>query len=103
MFSNDNEMKVHGWFRRNLKKRYPNAFVFKPQGGAYGKKGTHDFIFCIDGLFFSVEVKMPGNVMSPMQTKTKRDVLKAGGFSDCLVGRDETIFDKIDHWILNRK
>ena len=89
---------IHPWFTRELLRRYPKAYVYKPQGGAYGKKGAHDFIFCIDGKFFTVEAKVVSNTMSPMQLSTQRNVQGAGGFSECLTGKDETIFERIEKW-----
>ena len=99
-FGKLNETKhVHPWFKRELLKRYPNAYVYKPPSGAYGKKGAHDFMFCIEGLFFTVEAKVPGNVMTPKQCETQMDVITAGGFSECLVGKDLGIFELISNHI----
>lgn len=95
-FGKLNETKhVHPWFKRELLKRYPNVYVYKPPSGAYGKKGAHDFMFCIDGLFFTVEAKVPPNTMTPKQVETQCDVCKAGGFSEQLDGKDFEIFDRI--------
>jgi hypothetical protein len=100
VFGQLNETKhVHPWFKRELLKRYPDAYIYKPPAGAYGKKGAHDFMFCIYGLFFTVEAKVPGNTMTPKQVETQCDVYKAGGFSEGLTGKDEEIFEKIKNHI----
>jgi hypothetical protein len=98
-FSAETEMKIHAWFKRELLKRYPKAYTFKPSGGPYGKKGTHDYIFCIDGLFFSVEIKKENGSVTALQEKTMRDVHAAGGFSAVLRGRSTVVFDLIAEWI----
>lgn len=93
---------VHPWFRKELERRYPNVYIYKPPSGAYGKKGAHDFIFCINGLFFSVEAKVPPNMMTLKQIETRDFVHAAGGFSTQLNGKDDGIFDQINEYIKER-
>ena len=102
-FGKIDEIKhIHPWFKRELLKRYPDAYVYKPPSGAYGKKGAHDFMFCIEGLFFTVEAKIEGNVMTPKQVETQCDVKTAKGFSECLTGKDPSIFTLIAEHIEER-
>jgi hypothetical protein len=90
---------VHPWFKKELLRRWPEAYIYKPPAGQYGRKGAHDFIFCIQGKFFSVEAKVEGNKMTPMQEKTMESIKAAGGMSLCLTGKDDTIFDRIESWL----
>jgi hypothetical protein len=90
---------VHPWFKKELLKRWPKAFVYKPPAGRYGRKGVHDFLLCIDGKFISVEAKLPDNEMTPMQVDIKVKIEEAGGLSLCLKGKDKSIFDRISEWL----
>lgn len=90
---------VHPWFKKELEKKWPSVYIFKPPAGQYGKKGAHDFLFCIQGKFFSVELKAPGGKMTPSQESTMGSVKAAGGFTDCVIGKDDMIFDRIESWL----
>lgn len=94
---------VHPWFKTRLKRHFPDVYIYKPPAGQFGKKGTHDFIFCIKGLFFSVEIKVGDNKMTPKQVETYDFVLQAGGFSACCTDKDESFFDQLKHHIANFK
>lgn len=91
---------VHPWFRKELEKRWPHVYIYKPPAGMYGRKGAHDFLFCIDGKFFSVELKAPKGVMTPAQKSTYKVVKEAGGFTECVAGKEDySVFDRIESWL----
>lgn len=90
---------IHPWFRKELTKRWPKVYIYKPPAGQYGKKGAHDFLFCIDGKFFSIEIKTEKGKMTPAQEHTLREVQSSGGYSGCCYGKDLTFFDRIESWL----
>ncbi len=42
-------------------------WLFKVHGGPFQKAGIPDLVGCVDGLFFALEVKMPGETPKPIQ------------------------------------
>lgn len=58
-----------------------NAYVFKPTTGGFGGSGHADRIVCIQGMFFSLEVKRPGKGPTPIQRGRMEEVERAGGFA----------------------
>jgi len=100
------ENKVKKWLIDKLKKVYPDIWIYKPPGGAYGKKGVPDIICCTHGLFISIEVKAtPTGVTSPMQLRQLDLIGEAGGIACTIKGKDEAKFEKlckvIDRNIIN--
>ena len=95
------EMAVHTWLREQMKKRYGKRQVYiKAPAGVYSsRRGISDFIFCVDGYFIAIEVKSPTGKITMIQQQFLDEVEEAGGRGLLLVGKDETIFDKIDNWI----
>lgn len=66
------------------------AWRFMPVQTGFGSV-AHDFILCIDGLFFSVETKKDAkSEMTALQKSTKSDIEFAGGVV-LLVYDDESI------------
>ncbi len=47
--------------------------------GPFQKAGIPDLLGCVEGLFFALEVKMPGEEPSDIQVKTMRDIRVEGG------------------------
>ena len=40
--------------------KLPLCYAFRVHGGPHQRKGTLDITGCIEGAFFSIEMKMPG-------------------------------------------
>lgn len=95
------EMAVHEWLKREMKKKYGEYQIYiKAPAGIYSsRKGISDFIYCVYGFFIAIEVKVEGNVPSMLQQKFLDDVTKAGGLGICLIGKDFSIFEKIDKFL----
>jgi len=113
------EMRVHTWLLSQIKKRYPKATVreisrkngthvevtdgsawsYKPPSGAYGKKGTPDFLFCINGCFIAIEVKRISGSMTKMQDIELQKISDAGGLAILLVGKNFEVFKHIDEFV----
>lgn len=87
------EGKVKDKVRREFAKAFPTAWRFMPVQMGMGAP-AHDFIYCIEGLFVSVETKVPGKHMTPRQEATAKAINDAGGmvFEVC---DDKTIAEAI--------
>lgn len=55
------------------------CWAYVTHGGPYQRSGIPDIVGCYKGRFFGVELKMPQKYPSPLQRKTIRDILAAGG------------------------
>lgn len=65
--------------------------IYKPSTGSYipsQSSGSPDIIAIIKGKYIGIEVKRPGNKMSPLQLAFKEKVENAGGIYWC--------FDSLD-------
>lgn len=60
-------------------KTVPRCFAWKEHGGMYGTAGIPDVIACIDGRFFTFEVKTDIGKPTKLQEATIRKILAAGG------------------------
>lgn len=54
-----------------------DIWIRKIHGGPYQRAGIPDLIGCLHGLFFAFEVKMPGEVATPLQLHTLREITRA--------------------------
>lgn len=75
------------WVKAQVKlvlKRFPTLHYYMPVAGAYGKSGTHDFIVCQQGLFWTIETKAGKNTTTDNQIDFAEDIRKAGGISLCI-------------------
>lgn len=76
------------WVKNQVKlilKRYkPDLHYYMPVAGTYGKSGTHDFIVCQQGMFWSIETKAGSNKPTDNQIDFAEDIRKAGGISLCV-------------------
>lgn len=78
------------------------AYVVKPTTMGYGKSGAADRVVCIDGMFWSIEVKRKGKEPTPIQLKRIEETRKAGGMAAWGTARKVT--GEIDEWLrLQRK
>lgn len=84
------EAAVKVWLERELRKEFGHSiWLYKAPGGRFGKKGVHDFICCILGLFVSIEVKANDRChMTKMQENTAIDIMTAKGIAVCIQGKD---------------
>lgn len=76
-------MTPEGWEKKDLDTFLDEigAYVVKPATGGYGASGHADRICCIQGMFFSCEVKREGKGPTVLQTRRMEEVEKAGGFA----------------------
>lgn len=75
------EAKFSSWLRRELAKAYPRTLVTNITGTGYGTDGVHDLLCCHHGCFVSMELKLEGKKLSPLQERYAVKVTEAGGFA----------------------
>lgn len=74
------EARLQRKIQNALKLKYGHRiFVFKIHGGPMMMAGLPDLIGCIRGLFFGIEVKMPGGIVSERQHHVHARIRRAGG------------------------
>lgn len=63
-----------------IKRAYPGCFGHKVHGGPFQRAGIPDLLYCIRGLYFALEVKVPGKgKLSQIQIDTLDLIQQAGG------------------------
>ena len=67
------------------------AWVFKVHGSPYQQVGVPDLLVGYEGRFYAMEVKQPGGVMSPVQTKVMEEIRASGAVAD----RVESVEDAV--------
>ena len=75
------------WVKKEVKailKKYPSLHFFMPPANMYGKSGTHDFIVCQQGLFWTIETKAGRNPPTDNQIDFAENISDAGGISLCI-------------------
>lgn len=89
--ANTPETKLQRKIRDRLKEEFPGIFLFKKHGGPHSPKGIPDFVGCFNGLFFGLEVKVPGreDTLTKYQSKSLKDIRAAGGVADMVTSPDQ--------------
>ena len=67
------------------------AFVFKVHGSGMMMAGLPDLIVCYRGLYLGLEVKMPGNKASKVQSRVHEKIQQAGGYAAVVYSVEEAI------------
>lgn len=60
-------------------RRQPRCWVRKTHGSAY-TAGVADLIGCLNGRFFAIEVKRPGEIPTVLQAHELHIIRQAGGY-----------------------
>lgn len=83
------EGKVKRWATEQLEKLLPEAVLFRPLGGAFGKAGEPDLHVTYGGCKGVIEAKATADdEPTPLQWKRLRDYSKAGALAMVLRGKD---------------
>ena len=64
-----------------LRETYPTIYVRKIAQGAYSHAGIPDLIGCLNGSFFSIEVKQDNGEVSKLQALEHTAIAKAKGLA----------------------
>lgn len=73
------ESRLQRRIQRRLKREFANLFIMKVHGNEFQRAGIPDLLLCLQGLFISLEVKMPKGRLSDVQKEVIREIKKAGG------------------------
>ena len=65
------------------------CFCWKEYIGLYSTAGIPDVIVCYKGLFYGLEVKMPGKYASDLQSATINKIQAAGGVAGVVYSWDD--------------
>ena len=84
-----------------LKKLGPNVvWHHKTFTAGFGKSGVGDYLLCLNGAFWNVEVKRPGKGPTPIQTRRMTEVRAAGGHA--VAGTAEVVIQALTDWLRAR-
>ena len=92
-------MKTPEGFEKDEIKKYLKsigAYFISPMTFGYGKSGGADIVACIDGTFWSIEVKREGKEPTALQNARIRAVQEAGGMTAW--GTAEKVLHHIRAW-----
>jgi hypothetical protein len=64
-----------------LSAAFPGIYITKIHVSEFTAAGTPDLLACIRGRFVALEVKMPGEAPTELQTYTLERIRAAGGFA----------------------
>jgi|SRR6516164_1837088 hypothetical protein len=68
------------------------GYWVKIHGSPFQRIGLPDLIGCCEGLFFGLEVKMPGEDYEPIQRREAYDIITQGkGIAACVHSSEEAI------------
>jgi len=66
----------------------------------YGASGAPDYVLCLAGGFWGVEVKRPGKKSTPIQNRRMEAIRKAGGHA--VAGTAEVVIQVLRYWLAVR-
>lgn len=87
------ESKLVNQIKAAVKGRYPSALVIKIHGGPYQQQGLPDLFILVDGRFYGIEVKVPGqdNTVTKIQANMLQQIQDAGGVSGVATSPEEAL------------
>lgn len=85
------ESRLQRRIREALEIEFPRSFWFKVHGGPFTRAGIPDLVGCVNGRFFALEVKQPGEEASRVQRKRIAQLTRAGATSDVVESPEEAI------------
>lgn len=74
-----------------------HAWWFKPSMFGLGKRGVPDYVCCIDGCFWSLEVKRPGKQPTDVQHRRMMEIAKTRGRT--IAGTADVIIQALTDWL----
>lgn len=84
-----------------LKKLGPErVWFFKPYMAGFGKSGVPDYCVCLNGAFWSFEVKRPGKEPTAIQNRRMEEVQWAGGHA--VAGTADVVIEAVTRWLATR-
>ena len=96
-------MRTPEGFEKDEIKKYLTsigAYFILPMTFGYGKSGGADIVACIDGTFWSIEVKREGKTPTALQNARMEVVYESGGKT--AAGTAEVVIRIIKGWLALR-
>jgi len=97
-YKNENALVEDSW--KQIRARYPDAYLIKINGGMYQESGIPDVLHCIEGLFIGIEYKhqKPGesreHALERVTLKQRQHIVrivKAGGMAGVALTPDAAL------------
>ena len=90
-----------------MKKWFPEAFVYSPPGGRFGKAGMPDHLWIIKAadkacVVVCIEAKADGNEVTQIQMHTLIKLKEQGCICAIVTGKDEDYMMRIRDEVLRR-
>ena len=76
------------------------VWIHKAITYGYGKSGAPDYLLCLKGAMFGIEVKRPGKAPTAIQTRRMNEIRKAGGHA--VAGTAEVVIAALREWLAVR-
>jgi hypothetical protein len=94
-----------GWEKKGvdawLKKAGPEvAWWFKPMTMGYGTSGVPDYLVCLNGCLWGLEIKRPGKAPTVIQEKRMEAIREAGG--QAVAGTAHVVIEAMERWLAAR-
>ena len=101
------ENKVKTFINTKMKDWFPEAFVYAPPGGLYGKGGMPDKLWFIKAsneftIVVAIEAKAEGNKPTDLQLVTLAKLQRQGAVAAVVTGKDLGHLERIRDEILRR-
>lgn len=101
------ENKVKTFINKWMKTWFPDAFVYAPPGGLYGKGGMPDKLWFIKAseeftIVVAIEAKAIGNKPTDLQLVTLTKLQRQGAIAAVVTGKDLGHLERIHAEIIRR-
>ena len=85
------ETRLRLKIKKRLEELWPNMWLRKIHGNKFQHIGIPDYLGCIEGFFFGMEVKIPGGKATPAQLFEGRKIRLAKGRFAVVTSVDEAV------------
>jgi len=85
------EARIAAAIISSLRALGPRCWCFKVHGGPMQAAGIPDIVGVLGGRFFAIEVKVPGNRATRLQSLTLSRIEAAGGIAGVATSVDEAL------------
>ncbi len=76
------------------------VFWFKTFTAGFGASGAPDYLLCLNGALWGLEIKRPGKAPTAIQERRMEAIRKAGGHA--VAGTAEVVIQAMTEWLAAR-
>lgn len=96
---------AEGWEKKDVDKWLAKvgpeiAWSFKTITFGYGGSGAPDYLICLNGCLWGLEIKRPGKSATVIQDKRMKAIRMAGG--QAVAGTAEVVIAEMERWLAAR-